>query len=82
VPRTELVPEKPAPEKIEVVQHDLQNTLLSLFDKIIPPEHGRAEKNLDVFPIHEAIELPVRQGAGSDVADCTGIFAQVIRVGY
>ena len=55
MPRAELVPENPAPEKIEVVQHDLQYTLLSLFDKIVPPEHGRAEENLDVFPVHEAI---------------------------
>src|SRR6185369_16127003 len=82
VPRAELIPEKPPPEKIEVVQQHLQKTLLPFSDKIIPFEHQRAEKNLDVFPVHEAVELTVGQVAGSDVADETGIPAQVIGVGH
>src|ERR1035437_2192970 len=81
MPRPELVPEKPPPEKIEVVQQNLQNALLSFFDKIVPLEHCRTEKDLYVFPIHDSIELPVSQVAGSDVADKTGISAQVAGIG-
>src|SRR5450631_4340210 len=81
MPRAELIPEKPAPEKIKVIQQNLQKALLSFFDKIVPPEHQRAEKNLDIFPVHEAIELPVGQVAGSDVADESGISAQIVGVG-
>jgi hypothetical protein len=81
MPRTELIAEKPAPEQIEVIQQQFPNALFLFSDKIVAPEHTRAEEYLDVFPVHEPIKLPVGQIAGSDVADKTGVPAQVVGVG-
>jgi hypothetical protein len=38
MPRAELIPEKPTPEKIKVVQQNLQHSFFSFSDEIIPPE--------------------------------------------
>src|SRR5512141_225593 len=81
MPRPELIAEKPAPEKIEVIQQHFPKSLFPFSDKIVTPEHTRAEEYLDVLPVHEPIELPVGQVAGSDVADKTGVPAQVVGVG-
>ena len=79
--RPELIPQKPSPHKIKVIQQDLEQTLLSFSDKIVSLKHRRTEKEFDVFPIHEAIELPTGKKAGSDITDKTGISAQIVRVG-
>ena len=79
--RPELVPNKPSPHKIKVIQQDLQHPLLSFSDKIVSLKHRRAEEDLDIFPIHEAVELPTGKKAGSDITDKTGISAQIVRVG-
>ena len=79
--RSELISQKPSPHKIQVIQQDLQRSLLSFSDKIVSLKHRRTEEELDVFPIHEAIELPAGKKTGPDIADKTGVPAQVVRVG-
>src|SRR6185369_749601 len=50
--RAELIAGKPSPDEFEVVQQNLQRTLFPFSDEVVANEHGGAEEDLDVLPVH------------------------------
>src|SRR6185369_9947960 len=80
VARPELIAGKPSPDQLEVVQQNLQATLFPLSDEIVVNKHGGTEEYLDVLPVHEPVQLALRQVAGSDIAGEPGIPFQVVQI--